>query len=144
MVSLSQQFAQDPQGRRFTDVINDARIDFNGVLDFFADPDRQRRMMESELHHCRPALAGVIKEFESRPDVGAFFQNYDSHTTMRFRQAVGVIVKIVMSNHGWKTTGRKGSLGTRVKVAAGTTAPGAYHNDSGLSVWFTRAERYEQ
>jgi len=124
--------------------MSDARIDFKIILDFLADPDRQRRMIESELHHNRPALAGIIKELEAQPNVDAFFKNYDAHTTTRFRQAVGVSVKIVMMNNGWKTTGRKGSLGTRAKVSSGTTTPGAYHNNGGLSVWFTRAERYEQ
>ena len=43
---------------------------------------------------------------------------------------------------GWQKTGRKGSLGTRAKVAAGTRAPGAYQNAHGLARWFTRCERY--
>jgi hypothetical protein len=143
-MSLAIKFAQDPQGRRFADVMSDTRINFNAVLDFFEDPTRQRRMIESELHHGRPALAGIIKELEAQPDVEVFLKNHDAHTTIRFRQAVGVIVKIIMKSHGWKTTGRKGSLGTRAKVPTRTATPGAYRNDSGLAVWFTRAERYEQ
>ncbi len=143
-MSLSTQFAEDKQGRRFKDVLNDPRIDFNAVLEFFDDPDRQDRMIESELHHDRPALAGVIRELEARQDVKTFFENHDAHTTRRFRQAIGVAVRLAMENRGWKTTGRKGSLGTRVKVPAGTTTPGAYRNNGGMSVWFTRAERYER
>jgi len=142
-MSLADQFAQDQQGRRFSDVMSDPRIDFAKVLDFFDNSDRQRRMVESEKFHDRPALAGVIKELEEQLYVKAFFENNDGHTTRRFRQAVGVIGRIIMENQGWKTTGRTGSLGTRVKVPAGTTTPGAYHNTGGLSAWFTRAERYE-
>lgn len=141
-MSLITEFSQDHQGRTFADVMNDPRIDFNAVLVFFDDLDRQRRMIESEVHHDRPALAGVVRELETLPTVDAFFQNNDAHTTRRFRQAVGVIVRIVMEGHGWRTTGRKGSLGTRVKVAPGTTTPGAYRNSGGLATWFTRAERY--
>ena len=63
--------------------------------------------------------------------------------TTRFRQAVGVVVRIIMEAHGWKTTGRKGSLGVRVKVPIRTPTAGASHNTGGLAVWFTRAERYE-
>lgn len=136
-------FAGDNQGRRFTDVLNDDRISFAEILDFFDDPDRQRRMIDSELHHDRPALAGVVRELESRPEVHRFFLDHDGHTTTRLRQAIGVVVRIVMEKHGWRTTGRKGSLGVRASVPARTTRAGAYHNTGGLALWFTRAERYE-
>ena len=141
-MSLINEFGADHQGRRFSDVMNDQRIDFNMVLAFFDDPGRQQRMIESELYHDRPALAGVVKELEALPAVQAFFENNDAHTTTRFRQAVGVAVRIVMEKHGWRTTGRKRSLGTREAVPPGTTMPGAYRNSGGLATWFTRAERY--
>ena len=137
-------FKNDNQGRRFTDVINDNRVDFQLVIDFFNDPAHVQRMIDSELHHDRPPLAGVVKEFEAVPEIDLFFSGEDSHTTTRFRQAVGVLIRIHMEQQGWRTTGRKGSLGTRVKVAPGTTEPGAYRNKSGLSKWFTRCERYEK
>ena len=142
-MGLSQEFALDDQGRRFADVMRDTRIAFEPILEFFEDPGRQRRLVESELHHDRPALAGVIRELEARPDVDTFFRSNDGHETMRFRQAVGVIVRIIMEQQGWRTTGRKGSLGVRGSVPPRTTDPGAYHNTGGLAMWFTRAERYE-
>jgi len=146
---LIAQFQQDDQGRRFTDVMNDTRIDFDKVCQFFECKARQQRMIDSEEHHDRPALAGVIKEFESQSHIKNFFEINDGHSTTRFRQSIGVIVKIIMQNNGWCTTGRKGSLGKRVRVPAGTTSPGAYRNDTtvtnnGLSIWFTRAERYQR
>jgi hypothetical protein len=55
-----------------------------------------------------------------------------------------VIVRILMEKRGWEKTGRKGSLGQRASVRPRTTTPGAYHNTSGLSWWFTRSERYEK
>jgi hypothetical protein len=140
---LLELFRQDHQGRRFTDVLGDHRIPFAEILGFFDDPDRQRRMIESELHHDRPALAGVVRELESRPAVYQFFLANDGHTTTRLRQAIGVAVRIVMQQHGWRTTGRKGSLGVRASVPARTASAGAYHNTGGLALWFTRAERYE-
>jgi hypothetical protein len=140
---LAQQFAQDRQGRRFADVMADERIDFDSILVFFENADRQRRMVESEEHHDRPALAGVVRELERRSDVHDFFLGNDGHTTTRFRQAVGVLVRIIMETKGWRTTGRKGSLGVRRSVAPRTTIPGAYHNGGGLALWFTRAERYQ-
>jgi len=140
---LLQRFAQDNQGRRFADVMTDTRISFSSILAFFDDANRQRRMVESEQDHDRPAMAGVVRELEARPDVHQFFLNNDGPITTRFRQAVGVVVKIIMADHGWRTTGRKGSLGVRSNVTPRTTRTGAYHNTGGLALWFTRAERYE-
>lgn len=135
-------FLADRQGARFADVVHDSRLDFQSWLDFFSDPARQVRMADSETHHDRPALAGVIKELEQHPAFEHFLSGYDGHTTRRGRQAIGVIVRIVMEEMGWTTTGRKGSLGQRASVSPGTSAPGAYRNTQGLSQWFTRAERY--
>jgi len=136
-------FMADSTGRRLAEVTRDPRIDFKIVTDFLSDSERQKRLCDSEIHHDRPALAGVVLELERVPDVDSFFRGCDSHDTRRFRQAVGVAVKIVMEKLGWTKRGLKGSLGRRKKVAPGTTTPGAYYNSSGLSHWFTQAERYE-
>lgn len=143
-MSLADQFVLDRQGRRFADVFKDPRVSFPSILAFFDEPDRQRRLIESELHHDRPALAGVVCELEHRLDVDQFFRTYDSHVTTRFRQAIGVVVRIIMESHGWKTTGRKGSLGVPVKQVAGKATAGACPNTGGLAKWFIRAERYER
>lgn len=144
MPDLKTQFARDAQGHKFADVMNDVRINFNDVLDFLDDKARRQRMLESEVHHQRAPLAAVVCELEARPDVARFLSSHDAHTTMRFRQAVGVAVSIVMEDFGWDTTKRKGSLGTRVAVRTGNTTPGAYRNSStSLATWFLRAERYE-
>ena len=80
---------------------------------------------------------------EAVPDVDRFFRETDAHETRRFRQAVGVVVRMVMEQLGWERTGQKGHLGRRVKVAAGTTTPGASYNVEGSpSHWFNRAEHY--
>ncbi len=63
--------------------------------------------------------------------------------TTRFRQAIGLVVRIIMENNGWRKTGRKGSLGVRAKPEVAIPKKGAATNNGGLSVWFTRAERYE-
>lgn len=136
------EFLADQQGRRFRDVVEDARVDFAQVLQLLDDPARRQRMVDAELVHNRPALAGVIAEIESLPDVDHFFKTEDGHRTFRFRQAVGVAIRIVMEKLGWQRTGLKGSLGRRAKVSAGTTRAGAYRNISGTSLWFNRAERY--
>jgi hypothetical protein len=56
------------------------------------------------------------------------------------RQAIGVLVRIIMEQRGWRKTGRKGSLGVRAAEAARTPT----HNTGGLAFWFIRAERYQR
>lgn len=132
-------FADDRQGRTFSDVLNDPVQPLDEVLAFFSEGDRQRRMEESEVHHDRAALAGVVRELEASPMLDAYFATVHPVETKRLRQAIGVIVRIVMEQRGWKKTGRKGSMG--VRAAAATDQPS--HNTGGLAFWFVRAERYE-
>ena len=132
-------FLDDRQGKTFADVVNDSEQPFDVVLEFFSDADRQRRMEESELHHDRPPLAGVVRELESQPDIDRFLAGVHIRRNTRFRQAIGVLVRIIMERRGWQKTGRKGSLGVRASRAEKTPA----HNTGGLAFWFIRAERYE-
>ena len=134
-------FLADRQGRTFADVLNDPDQPFTEVLEFFNDEARQRRMEESEIHHDRPPLAGVVRELESQPEIHRFLCSPHPHHTKRMRQAVGVVVRMIMERRGWQKTGKKGSLGVR-KVVSGAAAKGPCHNSGGLSLWFLRAERY--
>jgi hypothetical protein len=138
------EFLKDRQGRTFSDVLEDTEQPFDDILTFFDDAERQRRMEEAEIHHDRAALAGVVRELESLPAVDQFLGRMDPRRTKRLRQAVGVVVRMIMEQRGWKKTGRKGSLGVRATVARGTKTPGAYHNTGGLAFWFLRAERYRR
>ena len=145
MTSLSitrDNFLADRHGRTFADVLNDPEQPFDAVLAFFNDKGRHRRMVESEVHHNRPPLAGVVRELEAQPSIDTFLSSQHPRRTKRLRQAVGVVVRMIMARHGWKTTGKKGSLGVRAKIAPRTPTPGAYHNTGGLAFWFLRAERY--
>jgi hypothetical protein len=137
-------FLEDRQGRTFADVLNDADQPFDQVLAFFNDADRQRRMEESEIHHNRPPLAGVVRELESHGDVDRFLASQHPRRTKRLRQAVGVAVRMIMERRGWRKTGKKGSLGVRAAREPRSAKPGAYHNTGGLAFWFLRAERYER
>lgn len=133
-------FLEDPQGRTFADVVNDPDRPFDAVLDFFNDEDRQRRMEESELHHDRSPMAGVVRELEAQPAINQFLASPHARRKTRLRQAIGVLVRMIMESRGWRKTGRKGSLGVRAAGAARTPA----HNSGGLAFWFVRAERYER
>ena len=134
-------FLEDSVGRTFADVVNDPAMPFDIVLEFFSDPGRQRRMEESEIHHDRSPLAGVVRELEAQPEIDRFLSEIHANRSKRLRQAIGVVVRIVMESRGWRRTGRKGSLGVR---AAKTGTPRPQHNSGGLAFWFVRAERYER
>lgn len=134
-----EEFLDDRQGRTFADVANDAAQPFDEILEFFNDENRQRRMEESELHHDRAPLAGVVRELESQPAIDQFLASVQPRRNARFRQAIGVLVRMIMDRRGWKKTGRKGSLGVRATAARRKPA----HNTGGLAFWFIRAERYK-
>lgn len=133
-------FLNDSQGKTFADVVNDSEQPFDEVLAFFDDSDRQRRMEESELHHDRSPLAGVVRELEAEPAIDGFLSEVHTRKSTRLRQAIGVLVRMIMEARGWQKTGRKGSLGVRSAKQNRTPA----HNTGGLAFWFVRAERYER
>jgi hypothetical protein len=137
-------FLEDRQGRTFTDVLDDPEQPLDHVLEFFRDGQRQQRMEDSEIHHDRPALAGVVRELESLEAIDRFLATQHPRRTKRLRQVVGVVVRMIMERRGWQKTGRKGSLGVRAKIAGRRSRPGSYHNTGGLAFWFLRAERYER
>ncbi|PQO46821.1 hypothetical protein [Blastopirellula marina] len=131
-------YLADRQGIKFADVVEDPAQPFDAVLAFFNNADRQRRMEESELHHDRAALAGVVRELESQPEIDQFLASGDASRATRLRQSIGVLVRMIMERRGWRKTGKKGSLG--VRAPARDDAP--KHNCGGLAFWFVRAERY--
>lgn len=139
-VITREQFLSDRNGRTFKDVFNEPDISFDLVLEFFSDATRQQRMEDSEIHHDRPPLAGVVREFEAVPSVRLFFETLHRRRTARVRQAIGVLVRMIMERRGWRTTGKKGSLG--VRRAPDSRTP--YRNTGGLALWFIRTERYER
>jgi hypothetical protein len=134
------EFLDDRQGKTFADVVHDATMPFDDVLRFFSDSDRQRRMEESEVHHDRTPLAGVVRELESLPAIHHLFTTAEPGRSKRLRQAIGVIVRMIMERRGWKRTGKKGSLGVRAAKESQTPL----HNSGGLAFWFIRAERYQR
>jgi hypothetical protein len=113
IVVTKKDFLEDRQGKTFADVVNDSQQPFQVALEFFNNVERQRRMEESELHHDRAPLAGVVRELESQPAIDKFLGAVHPRRNTRFRQAIGVLVRMIMEKRGWRKTGRKGSLGVR-------------------------------
>ncbi len=112
---------QDAHGRKYRRVVEAHPQAFAHVDAVLADARYQDRMVhESECG--RPALRGALAAIELSPDVQAVLDGGDDAD--RFKQAVGVKVRLQMESLGWSTTGRKGSLGR--------------------SRWFKSAERYER
>jgi len=132
-------FVEDRQGKTFADVVNDPEQPFEVALEFFSDADRQRRMEESETHHDRAPMAGVVRELEALPAINEFLATQHPRRSQRLRQAIGVMVRLIMERRGWRKTGKKGSLGVRSAKTPGKPN----HNTGGLAFWFIRAERYE-
>ena len=83
-------FLQDRQGRTFADVLDDPSQPLDAVLKFFNDDARQRRMVESEIHHDRPPLAGVVRELESQPSVDEFLSAQHPRRTKRLPKRSGL------------------------------------------------------
>lgn len=114
-MGLMEDFLADAQGKKFADLHGD--VFFACLIAFFENAERQRRMIESEIHHDRPPLAGVVRELER--------ELFPVKPRTRLKQCVGAIVRVIMRQKQWVPAGR-GSLSNRE-----------------LSKWFSRAERYE-
>jgi len=134
-------FLSDSQGRRFRDVVENPTFEFPALLEFFSEDSRQVRMENSERHHDRPALAGVIRELENTKPFIAVLSTCTIADSRRLRQAIGVVVRLVMEGRGWRKTGRKGSLGQMLPRSMRENET-MNHNTSGLSWWFQPVERY--
>jgi len=141
-VITMEDFLSDSQGRTFRRVAESPIMKFGLILSFFSDESRQIRMEDSEKHHDRPALAGVIREFENTREFTYFFIENDVYAR-RLRQAIGVVVRIIMERRGWRKVGKRGSLGQKTKLNLRDDSE-PDHNTSGLSWWFCRIERYEK
>jgi hypothetical protein len=136
------EFLADFQGSRFRNEYAGWPVDFESLLRQLDEPAWVEKMVTASRLK-RPALAGIVTDVETRSDVESFMKTTDAHETRRFRQAVGVGIRIAMERLGWRTTGKKGSLGRRVPVSVRTTTPGDSRNDPHEpSVWFSKAEIY--
>lgn len=107
-------FAEDRHAANYLGVLTSTPGVLERLLAILNDPGSER-LMEHESSHQRPALRGVRDQIEGDPLLASAAQE------PRFRQAIGVAIRLKMELLGWTTTGLKGPVG-------GTT--------------FTRAERY--
>lgn len=108
-------FESDPHGAKYVKALDahpEARDRFLRLLN---ESCNEHRLLDAEaLGH--PALAGIVRFLDNDPVIGLVVAN-----ELRFRQAVGVGVRLKMEELGWAKTGVKGPI---------------------TSVYFSRAERY--
>ena len=83
--------------------------------------DNEQRLIDAEANGM-PALAGVARFLEDDPVIGEVLES--DPVELRFRQAVGVAIKLKMAKLGWVPAGKKGAV------------KGSRH--------FTKAERYAE
>jgi hypothetical protein len=66
------------------------------VLTCFSDAQRRLRMKDAEIHHDRAPLVGVVRELDAEPIVGSCFAPLDRRRSARLRQAIGVLVRMII------------------------------------------------
>lgn len=141
---LRDTFNSDSHGRRYADVVNDPNIPWNATISFFESEQIVRDMITFQTEGDLPPLYGVVRRLEKVPEIASYLGGTDAHITQRYRQAVGVLIRIIMESNGFRVSARSpGPLGTRKKIPASSNAPGAYENESGVSRWFVSSKYYE-
>jgi hypothetical protein len=79
----------------------------NRLLDLLNDPENEQRLIHaSELE--QPALLGVSRFLEADPEIVTVLES--GSVGHRFRQGVGVAIRLKMEALGWSTTGRKAAV----------------------------------
>jgi hypothetical protein len=113
-------FYADPHATKYQAELEANPNAFRILFDLLNLPANEQRLADAEMHNL-PALAGVVPVHRGRPDDRTHSRPLVL-PAFRFRQSVGVAVKLKMAKLGWRSTGRKGAV------------KGASH--------FTKAERF--
>jgi hypothetical protein len=79
----------------------------NRLLGLLNDPENEQRLIHAaELE--QPALLGVSRFLEADSEIVTVLEL--GSAGYRFRQAVGVAIRLKMEAFGWSTTGRKAAV----------------------------------
>ena len=125
-------FLQDRQGRTLADVLKDPAQPFDEMLAFFNDKNRQLRMEGPGTYHDRTPLVGIVREFEAQPLIDSFLSSKHPRRTKRFRQAVGVLVSMIVELLRWQKTGKEDSSGVRTTLPPRTATPACPEGQCGI------------
>src|SRR5437870_4241641 len=108
-------FESDSHGAKYLRALDAHPSARDRFLELLNDPCNEHRLLDAEaLGHA--ALAGIVRFLDIDPVVGPVVA-----AELRFRQAVGVGIRLKMEELGWAKTGVKGPVN---------------------SAHFSRAERY--
>ena len=112
-------FYADPHAAKYQGELEAHPDAFQNLFELLNLPANEQRLTDAEMDNL-PALAGVVRFIEADPAIERIL--ISGPPGFRFRQSVGVAVKLKMAKLGWRSTGRKGAV------------KGASH--------FTKAERF--
>lgn len=113
-----ERFLADTHGAKYRDVVDRDAVAFDRVFEILNE-QHVVHDMTSATRLDLPALQGAVEPIEADASIAEVLAGPQGQ---RFRQAVGVAVRLKMESLGFATTGRKGSV---------------------RSHWFSRAERYQ-
>ena len=100
-------FDRDPHAAKYRGEI-DARPEvFDRLFDLLNDSANAQRLVDAEMLGL-PALAGIARFVEADPVIARTLEPDQGGN--RFRQTVGVAVRLKMELMGWQKTGRKGTV----------------------------------
>jgi len=103
-----QSFRDDPHAAAYVPALESHPDATRRLLELLNEPINEERLIDAERLHDRPALTGVVRLLEDDPEIVAVLAS--GPASYRFRQAVGVGVRLKMEERGWATTGRKGTV----------------------------------
>ncbi len=105
-------FQADAHGAKYAAFVRHHRDAFAHVFSVINDPAAERRMVDVSTDR-EPALLAVVGRIEASPAVRVVLA--DDRATNRFRQAVGVAVKLKMERLRWVPMGKRASVARRAE-----------------------------
>lgn len=131
-----QDFKSDAHAARYQGELDAHPAAARRLVELLNEPANEQRLQDVETHGL-PALTGVVQSIETDADIEPVLAT--GTAAHRFRQAVGVAIKLKMKRLGWTTTGRKGTVkGARHFKKAEHYVP-ARNDDDGIAARALRA-----
>jgi len=97
-------YASDSHGSKYLKSLDRHAAASDRFLELLNDPCNEHRLLDAEaLGH--PALSGIARFLDADAEVGPVVA-----TDLRFRQAIGVGIRLKMEELGWVKTGVKGPV----------------------------------
>lgn len=119
-----QDFVDDPHAAKYLGELERRGPAFEHLLLVLNDPATER-LLEHESTQDHAALRAIVTIIDSHPELAAAV---GGQAGRRYRQAIGVAVRLKMERLGWTTSGRKGPVDspnfTRAEKYVPAASPG--------------------